>query len=57
MALTGYLYTFIEDTLMIDPDYETSALLVVGVHTIGRLCGVYDQAYVNNTTLPIHLFA
>ena len=42
---------------MIDPNNETSALLVLWVFiTIGRLCGVYDQAYVNNTTLPIHLF-
>lgn len=57
VALTGYLYTFVEETLMIDPNNETSALLVLWVFiTIGRLCGVYDQAYVNNTTLPIHLF-
>ncbi len=57
VAITGYLYTFIEETKIIDPDHETSALLVLWIFiTIGRLCGVYDQAYVNNTTLPIHLF-
>ena len=57
VAITGYLYTFIEETEIIDPQHETSALLVLWIFiTIGRLCGVYDQAYVNNTTLPIHLF-
>lgn len=57
VAITGYLYTFIEETEMVDPQHETSALLVLWIFiTIGRLCGVYDQAYVNNTTLPIHLF-
>ena len=57
VTLTGYLYTFIDDTGMIDTDNETTALLVLWICiTIGRLSGVYDQAYVNNTTLPWHLF-
>ena len=57
VTLTGYLYTFIDDTGMISSDYETQALLALWICiTIGRLSGVYDQAYVNNTTLPWHLF-
>lgn len=57
VTLTGYLYTYIEDTGVIDSNYETTALLVLWISiTIGRLSGVYDQAYVNNTTLPWHLF-
>lgn len=57
VAITGYLYTFIDQTEIIDPDNETLALMVFWISiSVGRLCGVYDQAYVNNTTLPIHLF-
>ena len=45
VTLTGYLYTFIDDTGMINADYETTALLVLWICiTIGRLSGVYDQA-------------
>lgn len=57
VTLTGYLYTFIDDTGIISSDEETQALLALWICiTIGRLSGVYDQAYVNNTTLPWHLF-
>jgi predicted MFS family arabinose efflux permease len=57
VSLTSYLYTFIEDTITLDNSQESLALLVLWIFiTIGRLMGVYDQRFVNNRTLPVHLF-
>ena len=57
VTLTSYLYTYVNDTAIIEEDYKSILLLCFWIAiAIGRLAGVYDQRFVTNTTLPIHLF-
>ncbi len=57
VTLTSYLYSFVEQTHMIEPKYQSRLLLVLWISiTIGRLAGVYDQRFLSNQTLPVHLF-
>jgi len=58
VAMTSYLYSFIDQSRMVDKEMKSSMLLLYWVCiTVGRLLGVYDQRFVTNTTLPVHLFA
>lgn len=53
---TAYLDTYIDDTGVIDESHEAAIVFVLWIAiTIGRLAGVYDQRFLTNKTLPIHL--
>lgn len=53
---TAYLDTYIDDTGVIDVSHEATIVFVLWIAiTIGRLAGVYDQRFLTNKTLPIHL--
>jgi predicted MFS family arabinose efflux permease len=57
VTMTAYIYSFVDDTNMISTSMESSLVLVFWLCiAIGRLAGVYDQAFVTNHTLPWHLF-
>ena len=57
VTLASYLYAYVDETMVIDADYKPALLLVFWIAVaIGRLAGVYDQRFVTNTTLPVHLF-
>jgi len=53
---TAYLSTYVDDTGVIDTSKESALVLVLWIAiTIGRLAGVYDQRFLTNVTLPVHL--
>ena len=53
---TAYLDTYVDDTLVISVDDETKLILVLWIMiTVGRLAGVYDQRFLTNNSLPVHL--
>ena len=53
---TAYLSTYVDDTGVIDTSNESGLVLVLWIAiTIGRLAGVYDQRFLTNVTLPVHL--
>jgi fucose permease len=53
---TAYLVTYIADTLVVPVKDESSVVLVLWIAiTVGRLAGVWDQRFLTNKTLPIHL--
>jgi predicted MFS family arabinose efflux permease len=56
VTTTAYLVTYVNDTSVIEKIHENYLVLVLWVAiTIGRLAGVYDQRFLTNKTLPIHL--
>jgi fucose permease len=56
VTATAYLETYIEDTGVISTSKEADAVLVLWIAiTIGRLAGVYDQRFLTNRSLPVHL--
>ena len=53
---TAYLDTYVDQTGVIDESNEPILVLVLWIAiTVGRLVGVYDQRYLTNKTLPLHL--
>jgi predicted MFS family arabinose efflux permease len=53
---TAYLVTYISETTIVPTTDESSVVLVLWIAiTIGRLAGVWDQRFLTNKTLPIHL--
>ena len=56
VSTTAYLATYVDDTNVIDQYHATFLILVLWIAiTIGRLAGVYDQRFLTNKSLPIHL--
>ena len=56
VTTTAYLATYVEDTGIIAKVHENYLVLVLWVAiTIGRLAGVYDQRFLTNKSLSIHL--
>lgn len=53
---TAYLESYVDETNVINVANESALILVLWIAiTIGRLAGVYDQRFLTNKTLPIHL--
>lgn len=53
---TAYIDTYIEDTGVLDTDDEAAVVFVLWTAiTVGRLAGVWDQRFLTNKTLPVHL--
>ncbi len=53
---TAYLDTYVDQTGVIDESNEPILVLVLWIAiTVGRLVGVYDQRFLTNKTLPLHL--
>lgn len=53
---TAYLDTYIDETGVVDSTHEAAVVFVLWIAiTIGRLAGVYDQRFLTNKTLPVHL--
>lgn len=56
VAITAYLATYVDETDVIKDEKGTYLVLVLWIAiTVGRLAGVYDQRFLSNKTLPIHL--
>ena len=56
VTTTAYLITYVNDTNVVEKGNENYVVLVLWIAiTIGRLAGVYDQRFLTNKTLPIHL--
>ena len=56
VTTTAYLATYVDQTDVIEDTKETYLVLVLWIAiTIGRLAGVYDQRFLTNKSLPIHL--
>ena len=56
VTTTAYLTPYVEDTGVLPEGDEDSLILVLWIAiTVGRLAGVYDQRFLTNKTLPIHL--
>lgn len=53
---TAYLVTYIQETLVVPSTDSSKVVLVLWIAiTVGRLAGVWDQRFLTNKTLPIHL--
>jgi len=53
---TAYITSYVKETNVIAAGNESYLVLVLWIAiTIGRLAGVYDQRFLTNKTLPIHL--
>ena len=56
VTTTAYISSYVRDTNVIEAGNENYLVLVLWVAiTIGRLAGVYDQRFLTNKSLPIHL--
>ena len=56
VTTTAYLASYVDQTRVIDTYNENYLILVLWVAiTLGRLAGVYDQRFLTNKTLPVHL--
>ena len=56
VTTTAYLASYVEQTKVIDAYHENFLILVLWIAiTIGRLAGVYDQRFLTNKSLPVHL--
>jgi predicted MFS family arabinose efflux permease len=56
VAITAYLATYVDETDVIKDERGTYLVLVLWIAiTVGRLAGVYDQRFLSNKTLPMHL--
>jgi predicted MFS family arabinose efflux permease len=56
VTTTAYLASYVEQTKVIDTYHENFLILVLWISiTIGRLAGVYDQRFLTNKSLPVHL--
>ena len=56
VTTTAYIVSYVNDTSVIDAVNGNYLVLVLWIAiTIGRLAGVYDQRFLTNKTLPIHL--
>ena len=56
VTTTAYLGSYVDQTGVIDSYHENFLILVLWIAiTIGRLAGVYDQRFLTNKTLPVHL--
>ena len=56
VTTTAYLATYVEQTGVIDSYHENYLVLVLWIAiTVGRLAGVYDQRFLTNKSLPVHL--
>jgi fucose permease len=56
VTTTAYLATYVDETDVIRDERGTYLVLVLWIAiTVGRLAGVYDQRFLSNKTLPIHL--
>ncbi len=56
VTMTSYLETYVDEKdMMSDTAAEWLIMVLWTAITIGRLAGVYDQRFLTNRTLPIHL--
>jgi predicted MFS family arabinose efflux permease len=56
VTMTSYLDSYVDDTGLMSDSNEEFLILVLWIAiTIGRLAGVYDQRFLTNKTLPVHL--
>lgn len=55
---TAYIDTYIDETGVLSTDDEAAVVFVLWTAiTVGRLAGVWDQRFLTNKTLPVHLSA
>jgi fucose permease len=56
VTMTSYLETYVDDKdILTDTQAEWLIMVLWIAITIGRLAGVYDQRFLTNRSLPIHL--